>query len=69
MVLEYIEMSMNFANLPKSVQEEILVYLNSDNFQAAVNCRELHLKKIASLDPSRIIHAPISNNANEHEHR
>jgi hypothetical protein len=62
-------MSANFANLPKSVQEEILVYLNSGNFKAAVNCREHHLKKLASSCPTRITHAPFSNKANEQEHR
>lgn len=58
-------MSVDFANLPKSVQEEILYYLNSGDFRAAVSCRDRHLKKMASSCQSRINHPPFSNKANE----
>ncbi len=39
------------ANLPKSVQEEILIYLNSGNFRAAAICRDRYLNKQSTVPP------------------
>lgn len=59
----------NFANLPKSVQEEILIYLSSGDFKAAVLCRDRHLKKTAVSSSSRISYASLGGKVNEsHNH-